>query len=624
MQSSNKMIDINDTDISTVERALGITFDATRKQIIKTFNDVQACPGSGKTTMVAAKLLIIAKKWKQPYQGVCVLTHTNVAKGEITDRLKSNVDGQKLLSYPHFIGTIQEFVNKFLAIPYLRSAGFSVNQVDDDICCTKGWHLLSRGTRGYLEKHHISSLQGLQYHLIGGELQLSVPGFTKFSTSPTYQNLTSVKENLISNGYYFYNEMYTFANKYLLSNSSLKGALQSRFPVVFIDEMQDTQRFQDELLNDIFQHDSVSYQRFGDPDQAIYSGEEEGNKTYNQVTLKKVEDSHRFNQSVAQLAKNLSYNRINLNSEIAAPEQNLHTIFLVDENSRTNVFLEFAQLCAQAVPEHCKRPIKTVGAVGIRKDGGLTICNYLDSFDKGNSTRTFKPSKLIHYFYEAIRLKLGHQAYCLILDGIVRSGGISNAKLLHQDCTQSWYSTTHIRKYLRESGLRVDFNILINSLIQNDITEELWNQSVTTLFGYLNLTDLTEIREFTCFEVDSYLVNSDNNVSANKVYTDVAGRIIENEVTTIHAVKGETHAATLVLETKFRSNDLKSLIDYILSENIEKPTTTTKIKFMKQLYVAFTRPEHLLCLVMDKAGFPQEHVAKQNYAGWIICDLTIV
>ncbi|MGL0814633.1 UvrD-helicase domain-containing protein [Vibrio vulnificus] len=618
------MIEINDIDICTVERELGVTFDTTRKQIIKTFNDVQACPGSGKTTMVAAKLLIIAKKWKQAHQGVCVLTHTNVAKGEIIDRLDRSVDGQKLLSYPHFIGTIQEFVNKFLAIPYLRSNGYNVNQVDDDICCNKGWHLLSRGTRNFLERNHISSLQDLQFKFIDGELKLSVPGFRSISTSASYQNLESVKSSLISDGYFYYHEMYAFARKYILNNSSIKGSLQSRFPVVFVDEMQDTQRFQDELLNEIFQHDNVSFQRFGDPDQAIYSSGEEENQTYNQVTLEKVEDSHRFNNSVALLAKNLSYNRINLNSDTTAPEQVLHTIFLVDENSRHNVFERFAELCSQAVPEDCKRPIKTVGAVGVRKDDGLTICNYLDSFDKGNSTNTFKPSKLIHYFYEGSRLKGGYQGYRLILDGIVRCGRISNSKLSHQDGTQSGYSTTYIRKYLRESGLMIDFNILIKSLIENDITEGIWNESVTSLFSYLNLHDLTQIQEFIYFESDTSLADTVNNICANKVYTDFAGRLIENEVATIHAVKGETHAATLVLETKFRSYDLKLLIDYILAENNTKPIAATKIKFMKQLYVAFSRPEYLLCLAMDKSGFPPEHVGKQDYAGWKICDLTIM
>ncbi|HDY7884537.1 UvrD-helicase domain-containing protein [Vibrio vulnificus] len=618
------MIDINDADISAVEAELGVTFDAARKQIIKTFNDVQACPGSGKTTMVAAKLLIIAKKWKQSHQGICVLTHTNVAKGEIIERLQQSIDGQKLLSHPHFIGTIQEFVNRFLAIPYLRSKGFTVTQVDDEICCTKGWSLLSRGTKNFLRQRHISSLQDLQYIFIDDEVKLSVPGFTRVSTSSSYQDLKSAKRTLVTDGYFYYHEMYAFAKKYILKNSSIKGALRSRFPAVFIDEMQDTQRFQDELLNDIFQHETVSFQRFGDPDQAIYSDGEEGNQTYNQVALEKVEDSHRFNNSIALLAKNLSYNRINLNSDTAAPEQALHTIFLVDENSRSNVFDRFAELCSQAIPEDCKRPIKTVGAVGVRKDDGLTICNYLDSFDKSNSTNAFKPSKLIHYFYEGSRLKGEHQAYRLILDGMVRCGRISNSKLSHQDGTQSGYSTTYIRKYLRESGLIINFNVLIKSLIENDITEDIWNESVTTLLSYLNLHNLTQIQEFICFEGNRPHAATVNNVSANKVYTEVSGRTIENEVATIHAVKGETHAATLVLETKFRSNDLKSLIDYILAENTTKPTAATKIKFMKQLYVAFSRPEHLLCLAMDKSGFPTEHLGKQDYAGWKICDLTMM
>ncbi|WP_257976163.1 UvrD-helicase domain-containing protein, partial [Vibrio parahaemolyticus] len=64
----------------------------------------------------------------------------------------------------------------------------------------------------------------------------------------------------------------------MLSNSSIKDAIQFRFPMVFIDEMQDTQKFQDEFLNDLFLDESVKLQRFGDPDQAIYSVGEEGNQ----------------------------------------------------------------------------------------------------------------------------------------------------------------------------------------------------------------------------------------------------------------------------------------------------------------------------------------------------------
>ena len=86
------MIAINDEDIIKAERLLDVEFDVARRAAIKTFDDVQACPGSGKTTMVAAKLLILANKWNRPYQGVCVLTHTNVAKNEIIERLKAKVE----------------------------------------------------------------------------------------------------------------------------------------------------------------------------------------------------------------------------------------------------------------------------------------------------------------------------------------------------------------------------------------------------------------------------------------------------------------------------------------------------------------------------------------------------
>lgn len=87
--------------------------------------DVQACPGSGKTTLIAAKLMLLAKKWPFEDRGICVLSHTNVAKDEIIRRLEKSrtIEAQNLLTYPHFIGTIQEFVGKYVAFPFIRSDG---------------------------------------------------------------------------------------------------------------------------------------------------------------------------------------------------------------------------------------------------------------------------------------------------------------------------------------------------------------------------------------------------------------------------------------------------------------------------------------------------------------------
>src|SRR5689334_16403560 len=110
-----------DADISWAARALGLPEDAFSvrdgrdygSEVLKFHGqlDVAACPGSGKTTLLVAKLAIMARKWPSRHRGLCVLSHTNVARNEIADRLGQA--GHTLLKYPHFIGTIHGFVNEF-------------------------------------------------------------------------------------------------------------------------------------------------------------------------------------------------------------------------------------------------------------------------------------------------------------------------------------------------------------------------------------------------------------------------------------------------------------------------------------------------------------------------------
>jgi DNA helicase-2/ATP-dependent DNA helicase PcrA len=79
---------ITDNHIEDLQAKTGLIFDQERRQAIKEFVDIQACPGSGKTTLIAAKLILLAKSWKQSTSGICVLSHTNVAKNEIISRLE--------------------------------------------------------------------------------------------------------------------------------------------------------------------------------------------------------------------------------------------------------------------------------------------------------------------------------------------------------------------------------------------------------------------------------------------------------------------------------------------------------------------------------------------------------
>lgn len=109
--------------------------------------DLQAAPGSGKTSLVSLKLLMLATYWTSTTRGICVLSHTNTAKDEILGRIGNTPAGARLQRYPHFIGTIQSFIHTFLVRPYLRGIEKQLQIVDDEAYAKQATHVLARDPR---------------------------------------------------------------------------------------------------------------------------------------------------------------------------------------------------------------------------------------------------------------------------------------------------------------------------------------------------------------------------------------------------------------------------------------------------------------------------------------------
>ena len=124
--------------------------------------DIEACPGGGKTTLLVAKLGLVLRDWTSLRSGICVLSHTNVAREQIATRLGNTAVGETVLRYPHFIGTIHGFVNEFLALPWLRSHGFGIELVDDEITLDWRWWHLPPAVRFGLKKKRLDR-QVLRY-----------------------------------------------------------------------------------------------------------------------------------------------------------------------------------------------------------------------------------------------------------------------------------------------------------------------------------------------------------------------------------------------------------------------------------------------------------------------------
>ena len=77
-----------------------------------------AVPGSGKTFIVAKKLISYLKEWKYLHRGVAALSFTNVASDEIKRQITDSSQKTSEMGYPHFVGTLDSFINNFILLRF--------------------------------------------------------------------------------------------------------------------------------------------------------------------------------------------------------------------------------------------------------------------------------------------------------------------------------------------------------------------------------------------------------------------------------------------------------------------------------------------------------------------------
>ncbi|ASA19807.1 hypothetical protein [Paenibacillus donghaensis] len=87
------------------------------------------------------------------------------------------------------------------------------------------------------------------------------------------------------------------------------------------------------------------------------------------------------------------------------------------------------------------------------------------------------------------------------------------------------------------------------------------------------------------------------------------------ELDRVHGVKGQTHTATLYLETVYHSKTVESIIEYITGGSKEKLEAYEE-KHLKVAYVAMTRPTDLLCISMDEEVY-LKNLEQLSTLGWV-------
>lgn len=633
-------INISDDEIKDVEKILlpsSCYFPEDAINVIRCWksSEIVACPGSGKTTVLLAKLKMLADR--MPFSdgtGVCVLSHTNVAVSEIKTKLNRYAD--KLMGYPNYVGTIQSFIDQYVTKPYLKSITKTPIQVIDDVTYANHFYNLI-----WSDKRRTSPYQSLRYFILNQVKN----GSGKFSSELDYiQNLYINNENLFvkgqnrvvagknsasakqyiqaketllkAEGIITYNEAYKYAEEAILNLSSgYTDLFSQRFQYVFVDEYQDCNSLQRQVLDKLFDKIKTCVFYIGDPDQAIYNSEnnQELGWTPNEDCIEMV-CSNRYGQEIADFLVNLRTD----NREIKSSKGYLKyvpTLIVFDDDSRKKVIEAFIDVLDQYNLFDSNGIYKVIGLVKSENLKGLKIGDYWDEFNPEQNLRNLN-RYWNHVNVIADELEKGklysvekevRKILCKLFDFI----GIIDSE------SGSKYTVISVKRILFDKYFDTYTNCLIKlSTLQDSNIDEINNMIV----GLVNDIVGKEYGETDVFSkipsyyLDKAILKTDCKSYDNIIFDEKYKRKITFD--TVHGVKGETHDATLYVETeKGNSSDIKRILPYLGVGKLGKGADVERSR--KCVYVGMSRPNKLLCLAVQESTY-----IKSNYAfsNWNIID----
>lgn len=675
-------------------------FDSNKVNIIKEDSScyVQACPGSGKTTTLLAKLIILANKMPLPEgKGICVLTHTNVAIDEIKAKLGTKAD--VLFQYPNFFGTIQTFLHKYVTAAALHYFyGSQITYVDDEmsnaVFLKKYYKLPIRESklRGQIfvrtaSKEHIINaaeiealggvdmlmaanvikkkkrvdkyifqLKGYNWSQIprkyrssiqtkGNSIQNSLIlsfrvdwNSNKIITdsgsirvdSPSGTEYMKIKEEMFREGILSFQDAYDLAFRYIREKKlDFSRFSDKRFKYLFIDEVQDCDGLQVDLIQKIFDENKVVIQRFGDYCQAIYerdecSGSENDKLKENQVLY--IHDSNRFGEKIAKPLRSLC---IEDNHQLHGNEEvpSVKPIIITYENP-LSVLPKYVELLGTTlIPEMDNRSIldianqekredplhrinvKACGWVG--KKGASAqkrfIESYFPHFEKKNAGPRVEGVSFNEFILKNLHGTIKEHATSII-QGILKYLDLCEIRNGNRRYTKTSFleflTATDIEQ--KENFLKEVMNWAL--LIAKSNSDDDINKIRSTIHRYITETILPLYRKeetpdaLSFFNAINETLSEDQTTEHRNVYHGDNGKI-DIEVSTVHAVKGETHAATLYLETFYNRHHESDRLAEQFKGVAYTGTNEDTLKNLRVTYVGMSRPRYMLCVAIQQDRF---------------------
>jgi DNA helicase-2/ATP-dependent DNA helicase PcrA len=532
---------------------------------------VRACPGSGKTYTVAARLAHLISDWKLTHQGIAAISFTNTAWQEIQRQINDHF--QMEVSYPHFLGTIDSFINRFIFLPF----GYLVMKCNSRPVLVGEPHGPWSG-RYFSEK----AFDKISYD-INGNLNLYVNNdwalLRAWNNRESNKKIVKAKERLIKTGYATQTDANYFSMKVLEKYPEIAKAIVHRFPVLIVDESQDTSEIQMRIIDLLIDNGLSEVMLVGDPDQAIFEWHTAKPQLFNEKMEGWEENSIVLNENRRSSQKicDFTYKLSSLNEPSIAVNDEVKDyefvpkIVVYDLEHIQDLVKDFKQLCHKhnipCTPKNIAVLYRSKGffchLAGFKEisDNEHPWCDddpYCQEFAKGK------------YLFDNGAFKEG---FNLILRSFVKKN-----KGLH------YCSAKAIEDAVKDCGLiefRKKILNIINLLPQTNCTIGDWVKAANDKFRSEGI------------ELEFTIERNKGNIGFDDLFCSSNKRLANEDLKlgTIHSAKGETFEAVMVI---LKKRGIGRHYKTLLKNNVSIQDNEE----LRIVYVGITRPRKLLVLAV--------------------------
>lgn len=274
---------------------------------------VKACPGSGKTYSVAARVSKLLSEKEFKHKGIAALSFTNVACDEIADKLFKDFGIENKISYPHFLGTLDSFINQYIFMPYghLYMNCKQRPELVGEPYSTWSINRYERDPHQYFDKTTFDINDNLMmiaphqaFHFIwsyynnSGEINGNI------------QNIIQSKNALFRIGYANQSDSNYISLKLLQKYPLIAQNIANKFEYFIIDEAQDTNDIQMGIIDILNNSGANNFMLIGDRDQSIFEWNnahpELFDDKYNQWEKIELNENRRSSRNICRFINYLS------------------------------------------------------------------------------------------------------------------------------------------------------------------------------------------------------------------------------------------------------------------------------------------------------------------------------